>query len=134
MKLFPPKPWKTAIPAILPMALVLVLAACGTAADVDGHPYLAEPVVIGAGGEWPLDGILTIPRWASAGNPVPAVVLVHGSGPSDMDSDVFGNRPFFDIASHLSANGVAVIRYDKRTFAHGERMVATLGGALTAWE
>ena len=134
MKLFPPKPWKTAIPAILPMALALVMAACGTATDVDGHPYLAEPVVIGAGGEWPLDGILTIPRWASAGNPVPAVVLVHGSGPSDMDSDVFGNRPFFDIASHLSANGVAVIRYDKRTFAHGERMVATLGGGLTAWE
>jgi len=134
MKHFPSKPWQAAIPAVLVMALAFTLTACGTAADVDRHPYLAEPVVIGAGGEWPLDGILTLPRQATARNPVPAVVLVHGSGPSDMDSNVFGNRPFFDIASHLSANGVAVIRYDKRTFAHGERMVATLGGSLTAWE
>ena len=115
-------------------ALGFVVVACGTDAAVVDRPYVAEPIVIGAGGEWALDGILTLPREASAGNPVPAVVLVHGSGPSDMDSNVFGNRPFFDIASHLAANGVAVIRYNKRTYTHGERMMQALGSGLTAWE
>ena len=120
-------------PMILAALIGFVLTACGTAAVVDDRAYLAEPIVIGAGGEWALDGLLTLPRAASAGNPVPAVVLVHGSGPSDMDSNVFGNRPFFDIAGYLAANGVAVIRYDKRTYAHGERMMQALDG-VTAWE
>jgi len=120
-------------PMILAALMGFVLTACGTAAVVDDRAYLAEPIVIGAGGEWALDGLLTLPRAASAGNPVPAVVLVHGSGPSDMDSNVFGNRPFFDIAGYLAANGVAVIRYDKRTYAHGERMMQALDG-VTAWE
>jgi len=134
MKRFSPKVWKATIPALLAVALTLALAACGTAADPGERPALAEAVVIGAGGEWAIDGILTLPHGASARNPVPAVVLVHGSGPSDMDSNVFGSRPFFDIASHLAANGVAVIRYDKRTYTHGERMMQALGGSLTAWE
>ena len=119
--------------------LTLALAGCATAAGTDDYPRIAgpaivEPVIIGAGSEWALDGLLALPREASAGNPVPAVVLVHGSGPSDMDSNVFGNRPFFDIAAYLAANGVAVIRYHKRTYVHGQRMAETLGGSLTAWE
>ena len=118
------------------VASALALAACATVATVgvDNRPYLVETIIIGSGGEWALDGLLTLPSGADARNPVPAVVLVHGSGPSDMDSNVFGNRPFFDIASHLAANGVAVIRYNKRTYTHVEQMMATLGGSLTVWE
>jgi len=127
--------WKTPAGFVAFMfALGFVLVACGTTAGVADRPYLAEMVVIGADGEWPLPGLLTLPLEATARNPVPAVVLVHGSGPSDLDSNVFGNRPFFDIANHLSANGVAVIRYDKRTYVHGEGMVRSLDGSLTAWE
>jgi uncharacterized protein len=50
----------------------------------------------------------------------PAVVLVHGTGPRDMDQTVEGydgtihSRIFADLARYLSARGYAVIRYDKR--------------------
>ncbi|MEK0266613.1 alpha/beta fold hydrolase [Stenotrophomonas rhizophila] len=45
----------------------------------------------------------------------PAVVLVHGSGPQDRDETVGPNRPFLDVARGLAAQGIAVLRYDKRT-------------------
>jgi len=134
MKRFLPKAAMTAAAAVFVAAAAIAFSACGTAARAEGQAYFSEPVIIGEGGEWPLDGVLTMPREARARNPVPAVVLVHGSGPADMDSNVFGNRPFFDIASHLSANGVAVIRYNKRTYTHAMRMIETLGASLTVWE
>lgn len=48
---------------------------------------------------------------------VPAVVLVHGSGPHDRDETIGPNRPFLDIARGLAEHGIAVLRYDKRTKA-----------------
>jgi uncharacterized protein len=50
----------------------------------------------------------------------PAVVLVHGTGPRDLDQTVEGydgtirSRIFADLARYLSARGYAVVRYDKR--------------------
>ena len=96
--------------------------------------YDVEYVTVGAGTEYELGGKLTIPLGASADEPCPAVVLVQGSGPSDMDETVFANKPFFDIANYLSSNGIAVIRYSKRTFSYGEKMVEELGGSLTVNE
>jgi hypothetical protein len=80
-----------------------------------------EKVVIGSGGEFPLNGILTIPNTGNA--PYPAVVFVHGSGSSDMDSKVFAVRPFKDFAEGLAKQGVASIRYDKRSFVHARKMM-----------
>jgi len=99
-----------------------------------GATYTAEAIVIGAGGEWPLDGLLTIPHGASAQNPVPALILVHGSGANNMDSSLFENRPFFDIADDLSSNGIAVLRYNERAFAHGTRLSTTYGTRMTVWQ
>jgi dienelactone hydrolase len=42
---------------------------------------------------------------------------VHGSGPQDRDETVGPNRPFLDIARGLAAQGIAVLRYEKRTKA-----------------
>jgi dienelactone hydrolase len=53
---------------------------------------------------------------ASAKN-VPAVVLVHGSGPQDRDETIGPNRPFLDLARGLAAQGIAVLRYEKRSKA-----------------
>jgi len=92
----------------------------------------SEKVTIGAGTEWELAGILTLPK--NAEGKVPAVVLVHGSGAQDMDEKIFENRPFREIAEYLSSNGTAVIRYNKRTFTHGKKMTEQLGGRLTVWE
>ena len=49
--------------------------------------------------------------------PFPAVVLVHGSGPHDRDETIGPNKPFLDIARGLAAQGIAVLRYEKRTKA-----------------
>jgi pimeloyl-ACP methyl ester carboxylesterase len=43
------------------------------------------------------------------------VVLVSGSGPNDEDETVGPDKPFRDIALGLAADGVASVRYDKRT-------------------
>jgi len=64
-----------------------------------------------------LHGVLALPREAHA---VPGVVLIHGSGPGDMDETVGPNKPFRDLAAGLASRGVAVMRYDKRTRAHPE--------------
>ena len=59
-----------------------------------------------------LGGTLTVP--AGAG-PFPCIVLVHGSGPNDRDETIGPNKVFADLAAGLAANGVATLRYDKRT-------------------
>ncbi len=61
-----------------------------------------------------LPGTLAMP---TAAGKVPAVVLVHGSGPHDRDETIGPNRPFLDIARGLAEQGIAVLRYEKRTKA-----------------
>lgn len=60
-----------------------------------------------------LSGFITLPRTTT--NNVPILVLVHGSGPNDMDETVGPNKIFKDIAWGLASNGIAVVRYNKRT-------------------
>jgi hypothetical protein len=64
-----------------------------------------------------LPGTLAMPKTDAATAGLPAVVLVHGSGPHDRDETIGPNRPFLDLARGLAARGVAVLRYDKRTQA-----------------
>jgi len=90
---------------------------------------VTENVTIGSGTEWELAGRLTLPR--EIDGMIPAIVLVHGSGAHDMDQTLFDNKPFREIAEYLSSNGIAVIRYNKRTLTHGVRMQDL---AFTAWE
>ena len=47
--------------------------------------------------------------------PFPAIVLVHGSGPNDRDESIGPNKPFKDMAWGLATQGIAVLRYEKRT-------------------
>lgn len=68
-------------------------------------------------GERALPGTLAIPKGEPPSAGWPAVVLVHGSGPHDRDETIGPNRPFLDIARGLAAQGIAVLRYEKRTRA-----------------
>lgn len=68
-------------------------------------------------GEHALPGTLAMPKGDAPADGFPAVVLVHGSGPQDRDEAIGANRPFLDIARGLAAQGIAVLRYDKRTQA-----------------
>ncbi len=77
-----------------------------------------ETVALRAGEADETAATLTLP---AGEGPFPAVVLIHGSGASDKDEYVFGVRPFRDIAMGLAAQGIAVLRYDKYTFAHADQ-------------
>lgn len=79
-----------------------------------------EKIALGAETKYPLNGILTIPDEAKG--LFPAVVLVQGSGPSNMDEKIGNIYPFKDLADGLSGKGIAVLRYDKRTFVYGKEM------------
>lgn len=67
-------------------------------------------------GRWKLPGVLTLPK---SKTPVPAVVLVQGSGPQDQDESIGPNKPFRDLALGLSSQNIAVLRYVKRTKQYG---------------
>ncbi|WAC41536.1 DUF3887 domain-containing protein [Pedobacter sp. SL55] len=75
--------------------------------------------------EWPghqLAAVVTTPK---DGNSFPIVVLVHGSGPNDMDETIGPNKPFKDIAAGLALNGIASIRYVKRTVIYPQEFGKT---------
>lgn len=84
-------------------------------------------VTVDAGEGYPLEGMLTMPK---DGSPVAALVFVHGSGPSDKNETIGANTPFRDFAYSLAQKGIAVLRYDKRTYTHGETIVEN-GGTVT---
>ncbi len=84
---------------------------------------ISEKVTVGAGSEYPLRGLLTLPDGDE--KQFPAVVTVHGSGPSDMDERVMKLTPFKDLAEGLTQRGVATLRYDKRTFAYKKKLAKT---------
>ena len=74
-----------------------------------------------------LPGTLTLPKGEG---PFPAVILIHGSGPCDRDETSFGTAPFRDIAESLPEKGIAVYRFDKRTYAFGDKVADDTGFTL----
>ena len=73
-----------------------------------------------------LDGLLTMPREASASEPVPACVLLHDFGAQDRNMSLGQTKLFQDIAEAFAELGVATLRYDKRTFAYPDAPVETV--------
>ncbi len=99
-------------------------AAPAPAADA---PVVERDMRVGEG-ERALPGTLALPKGDAPARGWPAVVLVHGSGAHDRDETIGPNRPFLDIARGLAAQGVAVLRYEKRTKARPQDYV---GGTIT---
>ena len=107
------------------------IAGLSTAAYSGGKEETAEPeesadfdsveLALPVEGLGELPGILTVPKGEG---PFPAVVLIHGSGASDMDENVGNVKPFRDIAEGLAVRGVAVYRFDKRTFTFGLQLAS----------
>jgi len=95
---------------------------------VDVNSFVEEDIKIGK--EFPLSGKLVIPKGKG---PFPVVILVHGSGPNDMDESIGPNKPFRDIAWGLGTLGIATLRYDKRTKVYPEKFSEYKDG-FTVWE
>ncbi len=81
-----------------------------------------KEVTIGRG-EWALPATLTLPVGVKN---APVLILVHGSGPQDRDETVGPNKPFKDIAWGLASRGIAVLRYEKRTKQHSEKLASVV--------
>ena len=97
---------------------------------VDTSAFHEVDVTVGEG-QWALPGTLTLP---SAQGPFPGVVLVQGSGPSDRDETIGPNRIFRDLAWGLASQGIAVLRYEKRTFKHAQMFTPKLIAQMTVKE
>src|SRR5437764_15193230 len=84
------------------------------------HPdrFQEQEVQIGHG-TWVLPGTVSIPQ---GDGPFAAVLLVHGSGPQDRDETLPPNKPFRDLAWGLASQGIAVLRYEKRTKVYATSM------------
>lgn len=84
-----------------------------TSVTVGAEPYL-------------LEGVLTMPREASADKPIPACVLLHDFGAFDRNMTLGQTKLFEDISEAFAEMGVATLRYDKRTFAYPDAPVETV--------
>ncbi|MGE5296546.1 MAG: alpha/beta hydrolase family protein [Solirubrobacterales bacterium] len=76
------------------------------------YPYREEEVAYeNTSAHVHIEATLTLPEGKG---PFPAVLLVTGSGPLDRDETVYYHKPFLVLADHLTRQGVAVLRADKR--------------------
>ena len=72
-------------------------------------------------GKFTLPGTLCMPENKEN---IPIVIFIHGSGPNDRNETIGPNAIFRDLAYGLALNGIASIRYDKRTFVYGSNILA----------
>ncbi|GAA3246497.1 alpha/beta hydrolase [Nonomuraea helvata] len=73
-------------------------------------------VTVGSGA-LAVPGTMSLPR---GHGPWPGVVLLGGGGPFDRDGTAGPNKPLKDLAWGLAGRGVAVLRFDKVTYAHSQ--------------
>lgn len=77
-----------------------------------------EETALKVGFDGKLNALLTTPKGEGL---APLVILVHGSGAQEMNeiSGASENKPFEDLAHGLADQGIASLRYDKRTYYPG---------------
>jgi uncharacterized protein len=89
----------------------------------DPGKFDEQDLTVGSG-PLAVPGTLSVPR---QGGPLPAVVLLSGSGPQDRDETIGRNKPLKDLAWGLASRGVAVLRFEKVTYAHGREVAQDRG-------
>lgn len=79
----------------------------------------SEKKLLVKSGKYQLPAVLTLPN--NIENP-PVAILLAGSGPNDKDESIGPNKVLKDIALGLASQGVASLRYDKRTLVYGSEL------------
>ena len=100
--------------------VMIILSSFPSASALNQETISRRDLVIDLGDGLTTDAQLTFPTVGDG--PFPGVLLIHGSGNTDMDEYfpplVTGtgepSRPFLQIAEYLSERGFAVLRYNKR--------------------
>ncbi len=88
----------------------------GQTPDVAETDFKEYEIIID-NGEFTLPGIVTLP---TVGSNFPGIVFVHNSTVKDRDGTLGPNKVFRDLAWELAAQGVASLRYDKRSHVYPE--------------
>ncbi len=95
------------------------LAVAAPARTVEAQPTATEVTFEGVGG-LELKGTLLLPEGAGEGQRVPGALLLPGSGPPDRNGNVppmFVTDLLKQVAERLAAEGIATLRFDKRSAA-----------------
>ncbi|MGN6867770.1 MAG: alpha/beta fold hydrolase [Solirubrobacteraceae bacterium] len=103
---------------LAPLAAAEPIAPWEPPAYADSESFDEHEVRLGTD-DLAVDGTLSVPNRPG---PLPAVVLLAGSGSLDRDETIGRNKPFKDVAWGLATNGVAVLRFDKVTYAHASAL------------
>ena len=133
---------------ILSLGLLIIVVAAIFSSSILSNPMfnnyltsaLAQPfvqtvnyrdLIIDLGNGIQTNAQVTIP--AVGKGPFPGVLLVHGSGPVDMNETLSpDSKPFWQIAQYLSERGFAVLRYDKRGVGANSQIIdGDIWGNLT---
>jgi len=86
--------------------------------QIDTTAYYSEDIIFTNEKEnFTLAGTLTLPKTEEQ---FPAVVLITGSGLQNRNEEIFGHKPFLIIADYLTRRGIAVLRYDDRSFGESK--------------
>lgn len=99
---------------MIALSLALIALPLQTADTTAPSAAMESPYAVRSGA-LELGGTLTVPRGVTA--PVPVVVIIAGSGPTDRNGNsLMGIRPnsYAQLAWRLAEHGIASLRYDKR--------------------
>jgi len=88
------------------------------AAYVKKNLFSEKNVSIG-NSKWKIPGLITVPKPRGR---YPAVIFVHDLGVGDKDGTFGNNRIFQDLAWGLGSKGVISVRFDKRVYAHSDKL------------
>lgn len=93
------------------------------ASYVDPASFTEESVTVDSE-PWATPGTLSLPN---SPRPVPAVVLLAGSGPADRDATIGRNKMLKDLAWGMASQGIAALRFDKVTYTHRDALADVTG-------
>jgi alpha/beta superfamily hydrolase len=105
---------KKILPILSTILMILILASCATAEDVELNGPIDQEVEI-QGPAGILAGTLSVPA-----NPRAVAVLISGSGAQDRDETIMSHKPFLELTGFFLSMDIAVLRYDDRGTAQSE--------------